>query len=511
MKEFLREYRLLLVILALVFSILTIKPNFSEGVKIVGVSTPASDCVSVGSVLNRVDNTPISNLSDYNSVISSIQSSAPVRFHTTTEVIPYLYYTQETCAFITSSVGNRTYTGVRVDEISPVNFEFGTEIVGGVKVLLKPEKELTPDEVELTKNVLNERLNVYGLKEIPIYYVKDFSGNPFFRIEFAGIGEEQVISLLEDEGVFEAKIGDEIVFTGNDIKSICVSGVECSAIVTPVGDASGTLFYRYSLEIKLSEDGAKKFANATSKLSEVGAGPDCQLNETINFFIDSIPMDGGQLSISCALKGIAETSPVISGSEGTQEEAFKEMKRMQALLQSTKLPVKLNMVRTESISSSLGSAFTSNIIVVFLLSILVVDLVIAIRYKTLKIVIPIVAITLSEIVITLGVASALKWTIDFAAIAGIIASVGTGVSDQIIMTDEVIRGEKNIQVRHKIKKAFFIIVASFITSLATMLPLAFAGAGILRGFAITTIIATSVGILITRPAYGRLAEIMLKG
>jgi preprotein translocase subunit SecD len=39
-----------------------------------------------------------------------------------------------------------------------------------------------------------------------------------------------------------------------------------------------------------------------------------------------------------------------------------------------------------------------------------------------------------------------------------------------------------------------------------MLPLFWAGAGILRGFALTTIIGVTVGILITRPAFADIVE-----
>jgi preprotein translocase subunit SecD len=37
------------------------------------------------------------------------------------------------------------------------------------------------------------------------------------------------------------------------------------------------------------------------------------------------------------------------------------------------------------------------------------------------------------------------------------------------------------------------------------------GIGFLRGFAITTIVGVLVGILITRPAYARIVEILNKG
>ena len=42
-----------------------------------------------------------------------------------------------------------------------------------------------------------------------------------------------------------------------------------------------------------------------------------------------------------------------------------------------------------------------------------------------------------------------------------------------------------------------------------MLPLLRAGAGLLTGFALTTIIGITAGVLITRPAYGAAVEVLL--
>jgi len=43
-----------------------------------------------------------------------------------------------------------------------------------------------------------------------------------------------------------------------------------------------------------------------------------------------------------------------------------------------------------------------------------------------------------------------------------------------------------------------------------MLPLWFMGAGLLKGFAIVTILGVSIGVFITRPAYAKIIEVLLK-
>ena len=55
-----------------------------------------------------------------------------------------------------------------------------------------------------------------------------------------------------------------------------------------------------------------------------------------------------------------------------------------------------------------------------------------------------------------------------------------------------------------------IVFGAYLTVLAGMLPLLWAGAGMLKGFALTTIAGLSFGVLIARPAYAKIIEILLK-
>jgi preprotein translocase subunit SecD len=109
---------------------------------------------------------------------------------------------------------------------------------------------------------------------------------------------------------------------------------------------------------------------------------------------------------------------------------------------------------------------------------------------------------LSEVFIVLGLAALFKYNLDLAAIAGIIASVGTGVDDQIVITDEII-GKESLQggTLERIKRAFFIIMVAYAATVAAMLPLLWAGVGLLKGFALVTIAGVTVGVFITRPAF----------
>ena len=140
---------------------------------------------------------------------------------------------------------------------------------------------------------------------------------------------------------------------------------------------------------------------------------------------------------------------------------------------------------------------------------LVVVTVIFVRYRKIKIVAPLILTLFSEIGMILGFAALVGWNLDLASIAGIIIAVGTGVDHLIVITDETLSGEQIMDWKKKIKSAMFIVMGAYLTTLAGMLPLLWAGAGLLKGFALTTIAGLSFGVLIARPAYAVIIEALL--
>jgi len=73
-----------------------------------------------------------------------------------------------------------------------------------------------------------------------------------------------------------------------------------------------------------------------------------------------------------------------------------------------------------------------------------------------------------------------------------------------------LKGEAFYDWKRRLKNAMFIIFGSYLTVVAGMIPLWFAGAGLLKGFAFTTIVGVSFGVLIARPAYAAILKILLK-
>ena len=67
------------------------------------------------------------------------------------------------------------------------------------------------------------RLNTYGLQDIDLRKANDLLGNKYVIVEMAGATKQEVADLIGSQGVFEAKIKEEVVFTGGkeDISSVC--------------------------------------------------------------------------------------------------------------------------------------------------------------------------------------------------------------------------------------------------------------------------------------------------
>ena len=240
------------------------------------------------------------------------------------------------------------------------------------------------------------------------------------------------------------------------------------------------------------------------------------MDKKLDLYLDDELVDS--LYISSGLKG--QETPTFSiqssGFGNSKEAAFNDaiarMKELQTVLITGSLPVKLQIAKIDIVSPTLGQAFLKSAIVALVAAIFAVGIVIFVRYRNFRIALPIIMTGLAEIFIIFGIAALIKWNLDLAAIAGILATVGTGIDAQIVITDEVLVGVKGQVYNWKehLKRAFFIIIGSFSTIVAAMIPLWAMGAGLLRGFAVVTIIGVTIGVFITRPAYAKIIEVLLK-
>ena len=144
------------------------------------------------------------------------------------------------------------------------------------------------------------------------------------------------------------------------------------------------------------------------------------------------------------------------------------------------------------------------------LALLVVAIIIVIRYRSISLVFPILFTNIIEITILLAILGGFG-VLDLSAMAGVIALIGTGVDNQIIITDEMLKkktGEQEQSTKQKMEKAFFIVFTTAGIALASMLPLFLSGIVEVMGFALATMLGVIIGVAVTRPAYGAIIELI---
>ncbi|MCD6188926.1 MAG: preprotein translocase subunit SecD [Thermococcus sp.] len=202
---------------------------------------------------------------------------------------------------------------------------------------------------------------------------------------------------------------------------------------------------------------------------------------------------------------------------GSKEDiaAMRQAQVVSVVLRSGSLPVKVFVEGVNYIPPTLGEQFRKQVVQAGIVALLVVGLIVYLHYRKVKIAIPVVLTSLSEAIAILGVAALIRWNLDLPSIAGIIAAIGTGVDQQIVITDELLGGRKKEKITKRsgvlkrMGRAFFVIWASATTTIVAMSFLFKFFVGGLRGFAFTTILGVLIGILITRPAYAEIAKVLL--
>ena len=560
--------RVIILIVALLIALLFINPwPFSKGVMINSVmqgspaaqagiqSPPANAYPRSKEVITSIDfnstKYTINNMQDYNNALNSIPNGSTYILQTSKESYSITLSQFDEAAYnqaIDNATSNANVTanstinatnatanitklefthnvsgkasGIVALPVAKTNIVKGLDLSGGTRVLIGLNNKVSPDIYQSLVDSVRQRLNVFGLSDVTVRPSQDLSGNQYVVVEMAGVNEQQIEQLLGTQGKFEAKVGDQVIFEGGkkDVRYVCRSA-SCSGIDPYTGcqGSVGNYVCSFRFQISISPEAAQRQADVTSGLTVVpSSSGQSFLSKNLSLYLDNKLVES--LRIAAGLKGSPQTDIVITGSgsgytmQEAQKDALNQMNKLQTILETGSLPVKINILKVDTISPSLGKEFLNNSFLVGLFAVLAVIIVLVLSYRRIILSVPIIIVMLSELILILGFAAAVRWNMDLASIAGIIVAIGTGVDDQIVITDETLKRtkEKNTNFRAGIKAAFFIILGAFFTTVAAMVPLFFAGAGMLRGFALTTIVGVSFGVLIARPAFAEILQILVE-
>ena len=494
--------RIWILIILLVFSIVEIfgipPLLLQHGVIITSVtpnSTASAQGLQQGQIITAINGKIVNNVQDFSAAVSNVfvtNQSQKLVFTTTGSTI--VYFSNEA-------------PNITVSNTPKTNLKMGLDLVGGARALVQANgTKLTSSQVNDLVSVTQNRLNEFGLTDLQVSPTSDLSGNNFMLIEIAGATPNDLTDLISQQGKFEAKIGNQTVFIGGkdnkDIASVCRGDQTC-ATVNQVQQSSNGYTAQFAFQITLSGEAAQREADLTRNLTVNASNPQ-YLSQTLDLYVDGNLQSS--LLISKDLQGRVTTQVQIqgSGSGATSDDAIKnaesEMHKLQTILITGSLPYQLEIVQLDTISPALGSTFIDIILIAGVLALFGASAVVFARYRKLKSSLALIFTSFSEVIIILGIAALIEWNLDLPSIAGILATIGTGFDDQIVLLDEATH-DKFMNLKQRLKRAFTIILGAYFTAAVSMLPLLWAGAGLLKGFAFTTLIGITAGVFITRPAF----------
>lgn len=210
----------------------------------------------------------------------------------------------------------------------------------------------------------------------------------------------------------------------------------------------------------------------------------------------------GSLNYNYVVTGsVQETDPALK-----QQESIARVKSIESILKGGALPVQISLGSRTTLPAALGSEFLKLSLMGIAIALVFISVLIGVRYRNLRATAPIVIISLAELLILLSILG--SFTIDLAAMAGILAAIGVGVDAQIVITDELLKRDDR-STAEKVDLAFGIIRTNAIVAVFSMVPLLFSGLVEIIGFAISTMLGALLGYMLTRPAYAAIVEKVL--
>ena len=358
--------------------------------------------------------------------------------------------------------------------VSLPKIKLGLDLAGGVSITYKA-KEANPSDTDMDDTVykLQQRVEGYST-EAEVYR----EGNDRINIDIPGVSDANKI--LEELGkpgslVFIDYESGQQVITGDQVK-----GAE--AVTSK--ENSKTVYY---VKLTLTDDGAKAFAEATTRL----VGKNIAIiydNTVVSNPVVQVPITNGEATITgmeTAEKAEQLASTIRIGS----------LKTELVELRSNVVGAKLGQ---EAISTSLkAAAIGFAILIVFMLIVYAVPGLASVLGLTLYV----------ELVVCL--LAAFKLTLTLPGIAGIVLSIGMAVDANVIIftrIKEEIGDGKSVDAAIKagFSKALSAIIDGNITTIIAAIVLFALGSGTVKGFATTLglgiVVSMFTALFITRTA-----------
>jgi preprotein translocase subunit SecD len=359
----------------------------------------------------------------------------------------------------------------------------------------------TADDVKL---ILENKINTLGTKDAKVNTLVGLNNvDRFIRVEMAGVDMNEAQQIVGKQGKFEIRVQT----VGNDTEHV-LFGDAITSVQMPSQNPAGS--DNWGVEFTLSQAGADAFQAASIQ----SGATDDPSKHYLMMLLDNKTVYSAPLSSSLATSLKTEQTRRMVASTGTGTSGSQQATNLEIHLRAGALPVDVGIAGSGSTSAPLGERYKTMALLAGIFALITVGFVIYYRYREPSIVLPMVLINASEIVILLGFIALIRFQMDLPTIAGLIAVMGTGIDQLVVITDEILHEGKvpspNLYLK-RLARALGIIVVAAATVVIAMIPLALMDLSTLKGFAIITILGVLVGVIVTRPAYGKIImEILSK-
>lgn len=340
----------------------------------------------------------------------------------------------------------------------------GLDLRGGVHLVLQAEpgkdgKAVSKDDMDNAKAIISKRVNEMGLSE-PI--VQEDYANKRIIVDLAGVQDpDKAVNVLKTTAklTFRDPQGN-VLLEGSDLKDARA--------------ANGSTNQGFVVNLTFSAEGAKKFADATTKL----------VGQQMGIYLDDKMLQNPRVD-----------EPIPNGqAEINNYSSLQEAADYAVLFRSGSLPVSMTIAEKRQVGASLGADSLGKSLHAGAYGLIFIFLFMLVFYFLPGLVADFSLLVYGLIV--LWVLYLMRAVLTLQGIAGLILTIGMAVDFNIIIYERVkeeIREGKSLRaaVEAGFSRAFITVIDAHVTTLIAAITLYFLGTSSIKGFAITL----AVGIL----------------
>ncbi len=379
-----------------------------------------------------------------------------------------------------------------------IKLHLGLDLQGGTHLVYKMDLgNLTPERVDDAiagaRDVIERRVNAYGVGE-PVVQTTKVGDQWRLIVELPGVQDIQdAIAMIGATPYLEFRQAQ--VFKASELPPEALAEVAPGQEIGP--DTELTAFVPTALT-------GKEFEHATVQFDPNTGSPviGLQFNEEGKKLFAEITQNNVGKQVAIYLDGQLISAPRVNEPITTGEAIItgdftvEEAKELATRLNSGALPVPISLISQKNIGASLGEKSLAQSVVAGMVGFLMVAL-LMISFYRLPGLLAVFAL-LIYILLSLAIFKLIPVTLTLAGIAGFLLSIGMSVDANVLiferMKEELRRGQ-NLPSALSIgfSRAWPSIRDSNLTTLLTCVILAYFGASIIRGFAITL----AIGVLVS--------------